>query len=691
MGMKARRKAWRELDTNVVIGSSEATAFALGGNELDAIALVSPQEVSYLGFQHAYDAWTSANGTVYVCTWRKDPVFSLVDGAWTHVEVALPQPSEQRRVIRVAGISGPSPADDELYCLTDPRGRDPQCTLLWRRDGRWREVELPAGSGWALANGNDGEVLVSVGSGTPALLSVAGGVATAIPLPSAAAGLCAVGVCATADGSLLACFAASESEAQAWRLRDGSWTPVASDAPLIGWGSGAIDCVTWNGVTYLATNTGVFELTNAGVLELRYPFTARRLWPIGDAIVVVGFRDGPYAHGICRGSGDWQDLHVPEPDFVYGGLGKSVWLPAPRRKVRRKRVRMKKPKAATPTPAASVTDYCARWLEQRMFSAHGHTPPAPTTAADDLRSHFGGEVAPQLRRCLDLFAGGDEPVHFGELGTWPASNFALPSAEPTPSELARHVFFQQPTTIAALTGTVFIGADHGGQVYFVQVAGDSSEVFIYDPGQGALQFLADSLDSFMFLNDLSQQWRDYGRVHDVDFEDVENGDVDTTAPEIQRITTGLTSLKSRVNLDEDADVASEFHEQLPALTGVRPVVSSTTGVEQVFDSARWLVMALGGIYIELDDATQRVFQDEIDDPTLGTRPATKVYWLWHLFLFDDARLVEFSAACAEDEASLVRGTARLMDAAVATPDADTFAGMVSLREQVRAARAGQAT
>lgn len=688
MGMKRRKKAWKQLDTHVVIGTSEATAVAVGGEDGEIIGLVDPTDVPYFNFKNIDDAWASTNGRTYLCAWRKDPLFCTEDGKWKLVDTNVPSSLGHDRITRVVGFSGPSPETDELYCLADPYTANPvkQCTLLWRRGGTWREVAVPVGRPWELAAGNHGEVYLSVGREQPSLVSVRDGEVTEIQPPAAAKDHRAVGVCAIGD-DLLVCYSAVGSEtAVPWLLRAGDWQQLSRDAPLKGWASGYIDSVVWQGACYLATDGGLFRLGADDRVILEYAFVARRLWPIGDALVCNGFAHGTYAHAINRGAG-WEPLFIPDPDVVFGGFGKWVWLP-PKRKVAHRRVRMLRPKpSAAVAEAPTVDAYCERWLKQRVFDGRSDARPAALQVASDLSEHIGTALSPQLGRYLDLYSQFEPSQRFGELGIWGPDYFAPPAREPTPELLAEAVFYQQPTTIAALTGTIYIGADHGGQVYFVEAAPESSEVFIYDPGQGSLSFLADSLDSFMFLNDLAEQWTAHARAIDVDFEDVEGGDVDLTVPEIRAITAGLRSLDTRVNLDEDAEVSSEFHELLPELTKVRPVSQPKSVVPRLFERARWLIMALGEIYLELDEALGYDFEKDMADSALNGLPASKVYWLWHLYLFDDVRLSDFAKTLRADSSSLVRGTAQLMNELTAPQVADRYAKLVGVREQVRAARA----
>ncbi len=680
MGMKVRRPAWAELSTDVVIGASEASAIALGGRELEGVALADPTEVIHFGFQHAYDAWASASGATYVCSWRSDPLFCTVDGSWQLVEV----PEAHDRIVRVVGIAGASPLDDELVCVAEPYEirTHPQATLLSRRGGQWRELALPPGKCWELAVGAR-DAFVSLDGDAPAIYRICDGAIEAVAPPAEAAGHRAVGLCAVGDDELVVCFSAPGSEeATAWIRRGEAWTALSSAAPLRGWATGYIDSVTWRGRVYLATNGAVWRLVGDR-LEPEIALCARRLWPIGDALVSTGFRGGTYAHAIERGDG-WQPLSIPAPDVVFGGRGKVAWLP-PRRKVPRRRVRMKKasPAAAAP-PAISADDYCARWLEARAFRDRATRRDQPLPVAEDLRLHAGVDLSPALRRYLELYGAYEPERSFGELTIWSPTDFAPPARAPSAADLASHVFYQQPSTIAALTNTVYLGADAGGQVYFAQVAPAASEVFLYDPGQGELALLADSLDAFCYLNDLAQQWADYARANDVDYEDVEAGAVDVGAPAVRAIADGIRALDGRVNLDEDGDVMSDYHELMPALAGVRPTAVSRSVVPRLFARAHWLIMALGDIYLDPALAADSDFDRDRADPDVRDLAATKVYWLWHLFAFGDDRLAAFAADVAGDSSALVRATAELVSSLATPTGAAAFPQLAGLRERVRA-------
>lgn len=670
MGSKRRPAPWNELKTDVVVGTSEADAIALGGQELEGVALRDPDEVIYLGFQHAYDVWRSDNGASYLCSWRDDPLFCHHEQRWSLVELGFPETRGHSRILRVLGRSGATPDDDELLCLAVPYtiNETPQATLLWRRNRQWREIALPPGRPWELAHGPSGDVLVSVGD---SLLRVHDGTCDVIapPEPSRRA----VGVCATHDGAIIGCFAPLDSiVARPWLLRDRTWEPLDSE-PLEGWATGYIDSVTWRQTTYLTSARGIHRHGD-GALHMECAFRARRLFCIGDALVCAGFDNGTYAHRIHRGDG-WQPLFVPRPEVATGGRGKLALL-APRRKVPRRRIRMKRPRPAAPTNP-TLEQYTERWMEQRVFRERGEPRGRPLEVAKAVRAHFGVAPAAALRRYLDCYSAYETSLPFGELGIWAPEDFAPPTADPTVEQLTRLVFHHQPTTIAALTNTLYLGADHGGQIYFAEVAQERSEVFIYGPGVGQLQFLADSLDAFLFLNDLAQQWSDYARANDVDFEDVEEGDLEMGSAQIQTIIEGMRSLEGRVNLQEDGDVISEFHELLPMLTEVRPRAASRSITERLFERAHWLIMLLGDIYVDVDRARDHDYAADMADPEIAALAATQVYWLWHLFLFDDDRLGALRAAAGEHSSSLVRATALML--------ADPPESVRATRDKVRAA------
>ena len=97
----------------VVIGTSEATAIALGRDDLEVLPLHDVKEVRYLGFQHANDAWTSTNGATFLGVWRDDPLLCHRGGAWSIVDLGLPPTRGHSRIVRVVGFSGPERADDE--------------------------------------------------------------------------------------------------------------------------------------------------------------------------------------------------------------------------------------------------------------------------------------------------------------------------------------------------------------------------------------------------------------------------------------------------------------------------------------------------------------------------------------------------------------------------------------------------
>jgi hypothetical protein len=117
---------------------------------------------------------------------------------------------------------------------------------------------------------------------------------------------------------------------------------------------GRLRCRAWRNAIYVPTTKGVYAFDGKR-FEKTSDFKAVSLWPVGDALVCRGYRDGSPAHEILR-DGKWEDFHVPEPGVVSGGHGKVVWL-GPREKVPVAKVRIvRAPAPPAPRRPASPSE-----------------------------------------------------------------------------------------------------------------------------------------------------------------------------------------------------------------------------------------------------------------------------------------------------------------------------------------------
>jgi len=139
-----------------------------------------------------------------------------------------------------------------------------------------------------------------------------------------------------------------------------------------------------------------------------------------------------------------------------------------------------------------------------------------------------------------------------------------------------------PAALAAATGTLFIGKDGSGARFFVERHAARSEVFIHDPGGGQLAFVADSLASFLELNELMDEWQRFCEAHDVDPDPEALDDIDKRTPGFAEIRASARSLLGRLHLTDRSD----FDETMEALAKAKFRLKPKSSVLARYEAAK---------------------------------------------------------------------------------------------------------
>ncbi|HEY5934051.1 MAG TPA: hypothetical protein VIU61_05445 [Kofleriaceae bacterium] len=247
-------------------------------------------------------------------------------------------------------------------------------------------------------------------------------------------------------------------------------------------------------------------------------------------------------------------------------------------------------------------------------------------------------------------------------GHWCAGTEPLPTKKSSLVELVNRAYTHPFAIVSSFTGLVWIGNDGGGQEYLVDV--ESSAVYMYGPGVGQLKFLADSLDSFLALNEMAEKWDAYEREHGIDYGEIESGDIDPATLKIPEIRRAMAKLKTRVSLPgyDNSDMTSDFDEIYPAITGIRPRAKpASPTVLRLHQRSYWIQMnlRLGPMY-QPGEALGIRGKGPIAKRSCA---ADMVYRLWDPFM--QSRDAELAAECTRarsEDALLVRRTAELFEA-----------------------------
>jgi hypothetical protein len=655
-----------QLDTSVAFASDGEAAWVLGKStaELWGFRMPEADQALLFPFSNVYDVWTSSGGTSYIAGWSKYPIVTCADGKFAFIE----GPAGIDRILCIDGWSGGTPSGDTLFCLAEPYriNEAPECSLAWRQESRWRTARLRAGHAGALTAGLDGHVYIGIRRAKARewlpgqLLRWRDGELEALRFPreEELVPTNVIALHAMPDGRLLTLFGGSEEWVRPWvRSQDGSWERIEAPVRFLVFGGRTV-CRWHQGKVLLPTLQGVFSWDGAGPLRRESDFAAASIHPIPGGLLCRGWSHGKTAHQIDDGRG-WRRLHVPEPDHVAGGRGKWITLGGgPELPVVKPRMKAPSPSAAPAAESESPPEVSLGSFLRRLETIS--TPRAtPLDAVGEIERHAGVAMAPDLRAFFGVFGvrafrGGVAHLYlYGD-------SFWLPDGGDSDALVAR-VLDDHRGLLAALTSTVYLGEDAGGQWYFAALEGARSEVFLYSHGVGEMKFFCDSLSTFAELCEIEDQWEAYCEEHGADDDDLEDQAVVVASARLRALRDALCDRLGRLNLSrKGSDVASDFDDTMMRLAGMELEASSATKVGDLFDRAQWLFQLLAGSPPILQEMRGDIDAD-LRDPELGTLAATKVRGLWHLYLVGrDGELGAFVEACRRDPSALVRATADLM-------------------------------
>jgi tetratricopeptide (TPR) repeat protein len=637
----------KQFNTGAVIEDGRGGAcFFQDDYHEEAFWLPARDEVLAMPFR-VHDAWSSRNGSAYLAVEAKWPIVRVTKGRFEH----LPLEADSS-ACRICGRSGGSDEDDELFLVANDR-------LHWRVGGRWASARVGAGDFRSLAVGPS-DVFCATGprGGAGRLFRCTGDSVEVIAPPATEENATAVGLALNEGGDLLAIYGGVYGgPVRPWvRRADSAWSPLECRPSMKPWLS-QVRCRTWNGVTYLPATNGIFVWDGGTRIRRADGFSAVSLWPWGKELICRGWRDGTAFHLVGDGK-EWRPLLVPEPEVVFGGFGKVIWLgkghKVPVRKIRlpaptTRRTTKRRP-ASKELPAFSLSQYLAD-LSKRAGTRRRREP---FDAVKEVEAALGTSMAPDLRALIKLHGDRSMEIEAGMWRIWDPPRTHDVSLE---SWVAAN-YVEQSDLIALFSDTIALGADYGGQVYFAEVAPKRSEIFLNDPSTSGLAFLADSFTSLACLNARDEQWAEVCERTGFDHEDVEANEApaDVVAP----FRKAAREFKNKVNLTE----SSEYDAQWTVLGGRVPRAKPKSDTIVRFKKNKGLLLLF---YIAKPDMLHRT--------NIGARPrnaneppSAKLRRLWYSYLFEPPeKLNELLDALRRDPAGRVSRTVELLR--VVTSDA----------------------
>lgn len=698
-----------ELPTTVAFDDGFGGTLVIGGDSGRPLGyrLPAPDQVLEFQFHEALDAWTSNSGATYfgagLIQW---PLVRYQRGAF---ELLPPQPPTDG--LCIAGVDGPTPADDVLFCLAEkrPYNQPSSCELHWRAGRVWKRLPVGHGQARAIVVEDQGKaVYLGTGSVNPhpgSLLRFAEGKLESLRLPeeeaATLAGSSLAGLAALGGGELLVLFAHWDEPARPWlRSAAGTWSPLESPE-LRPW-LGRIRTRRWRGQLYLPTRGGVFVFEKQPgaptTLRRETRFDAISLWPTALGLLCRGWKDGTRAHEIDDGTG-WRPFSVPEPDVVRGGRGKVMSLG--RRELPVVKPRLPKPRPEGAAPAAQpdkATDVKPRPFALSAFLGElaGHEGvkrrPKPRSTVADLERFHGTKLAPDLRQYLALYETHRLDGVIGQWRVWSDERDTLLTPPPTTSpETLLSAFYESSLSpypvIAALTGTYCLGSDGSGDVYYAEVGPRASAVYVYGHDVGSLRVLTTSFTAWAALNDVDEQWHVLREIEGVDEDALE----DDSLPGLAAIRAAARALKGAVNLaDAGSDVSTDYDETIQKLARRKLVLKNAAPALDRCARAEWLISWLRdpeGWSVGWVPAEAKRVRSIGPASGAGSLACDRVYALWHAFVFDRPELPKLLAAARKDRAALVKLTGGIFEAADDTAGRrrKAFASLRALREKVRGA------
>ncbi len=286
----------------------------------------------------------------------------------------------------------------------------------------------------------------------------------------------------------------------------------------------------------------------------------------------------------------------------------------------------------------------------------------PLNSVTGIKGLFGHSISKSTRAVLQFLQDHEPGGGFGQYFT---SELALPETDIANTFMwllsqAKIELFAQ-----VFTNSVMIGTDSGGQQYYVGLDPKHPEIFLHNSGVLDMKFLADSPESFAYLNHIYEDFVAFTDNHQIDFESIIDG-VLPHEPEIASFQEELKLLSKKINLADDSDVYSNYQEICNGLNGSELMATSSTNLQNAYDNAFWIMRLLTHNFETPPANIKSRFKTNIKDLENGTE---LLYWLWHFyFTGEDSTLNNLCNQCKNHPAKIVRDAALVIDILLKKPN-----------------------
>jgi tetratricopeptide (TPR) repeat protein len=280
----------------------------------------------------------------------------------------------------------------------------------------------------------------------------------------------------------------------------------------------------------------------------------------------------------------------------------------------------------------------------------------------NVETLFGHSISESTRAVLQFLQDYKSGAGFGDYFT---TDLALPENQTnnTFKWLLSHGKIE--VLAQAFTNSVMIGADSGGQQYYINLDLKYPEVFLHNSGVLDMKFLADSPESFAYLNLIYQDFMLFAHDHQIAIESIIDGEL-PDSPEISFFQEELKLLSGKINLANDSDVYSNYQEICNGLNGTELIATSSTNAMDAYDNAFWIMRLLTNNFETPPADIRSIPETNTESLENG---AELLYWLWHYyFIGEDNALNNLCNRCKNHPAKIVRDTVSVVDILLKKPN-----------------------
>ncbi|MBO0320850.1 hypothetical protein J0X14_00965 [Muricauda sp. CAU 1633] len=280
---------------------------------------------------------------------------------------------------------------------------------------------------------------------------------------------------------------------------------------------------------------------------------------------------------------------------------------------------------------------------------------APQNIVKGIEGLFGHSMSESVRALLQFLQDYKSGAGFGQYFT---TDLTLPEIDAENSFMWLLSFGQIELFAQVFTNSVLIGTDSGGQQYYVNLDANHPEVFLHNSGVLDMKFLADSPESFAYLNRVYEDFMLFADDRQIDVEPIIDGKL-PDIPEISLFQKELRLLSGKINLADDSDVYSNYQEICNGLNSSELMATPSTNVMDAYDNAFWIM---------------RMLTHNFETPPTDMNPSPKsgiehlengtdlLYWLWRFyFTGEDSSLNNLCKRCENHPSKIVKDAAFVID------------------------------